>query len=369
MALYSKKPVALWGFTLVELLVVIAIIGVLIALLLPAVQAAREAARRTQCSNHLKQLGLGVHNFISANNEGLPPLDLRMKRAGIVLLLTPYLEQQGIWDFITSWDCGVASEPENKGLNTNLDKAGSDNTVFWLHPNMTTSNRTMLCSMAYLKCPTRRSGVAGHNIAGTATYYASDTKSATFVGQTYKNAGSSGGPLGDYAPVIYTTHETPHCSNFSRVVNINSLAVSLSNNFSPFRRAIITNDNANTWSCRDKISRWISGTSNQLIFGEKSIPLGGLASDDLAWRHDQNIICADQDNGRNWTIGRGLGESYLLRAPSESIPDHQQYFGSWHNGTCNFLLGDGSVRSVNITVPGRILAELARTDGSVTGSL
>ena len=91
-----------FAFTLVELLVVIAIIGVLVALLLPAVQAAREAARRTQCSNNLKQMGLAVHNFHDTMRK-LPSsvrpggLTTAPRIAGLTLLL-PYLEAKNSYD-------------------------------------------------------------------------------------------------------------------------------------------------------------------------------------------------------------------------------------------------------------------------------
>jgi prepilin-type N-terminal cleavage/methylation domain-containing protein/prepilin-type processing-associated H-X9-DG protein len=80
------------GFTLVELLVVIAIIGVLVALLLPAIQAAREAARRSQCTNNMKQVGLALQNFYSAKNH-FPPGALMFEGSAWSAYLLPYLEQ------------------------------------------------------------------------------------------------------------------------------------------------------------------------------------------------------------------------------------------------------------------------------------
>ncbi len=88
------------AFTLVELLVVIAIIGILVALLLPAIQAAREAARRTQCTNGLKQIGIAVHNYHDTR-KSLPPFRVADHQQTWLALILPYLEQQQVSDL---WD-------------------------------------------------------------------------------------------------------------------------------------------------------------------------------------------------------------------------------------------------------------------------
>jgi hypothetical protein len=81
----------------VELLVVIAIIGVLVALLLPAVQSAREAARRMSCSNNLKQLSLALHNYEDTHTT-LPPAGIDSNQMSWVVLLLPYFEQKSLYD-------------------------------------------------------------------------------------------------------------------------------------------------------------------------------------------------------------------------------------------------------------------------------
>jgi len=114
------------GFTLIELLVVISIIGILVALLLPAVQQAREAARRASCKNNLKQIGIALHNYHEAhltfppfliNRTGSPSRIADVdKGANWLVFLLPYLDQAPLYD---KWDLNIPAN-QNPGRSTDL---------------------------------------------------------------------------------------------------------------------------------------------------------------------------------------------------------------------------------------------------------
>ncbi|QDT53469.1 putative major pilin subunit [Caulifigura coniformis] len=127
------------GFTLIELLVVIAIIAILIALLLPAVQQAREAARRTQCKNNLKQIGLSLHNYVDSHNILPPGSVVLLNPAGTQdnghgwtwqASILPFLDQAPLFNAIQG-DDGMGNEKGDQNTGKTLVLKQTTMSVFW----------------------------------------------------------------------------------------------------------------------------------------------------------------------------------------------------------------------------------------------
>ena len=174
------------AFTLVELLVVIAIIGVLVGLLLPAVQAAREASRRTQCKNNLLQLGLALHNYHSAHNQ-FPPGALARFEVGLAgytcanAMLLPFLEESalaGAYDLLVN-EVGFQPNFANEGVHEGMEFA---NGMYGL----------MSAALDYARNrPQGRTTGVRATDAKTATVTASDGRAFTTTdgGATWQRAG------------------------------------------------------------------------------------------------------------------------------------------------------------------------------------
>ena len=147
------------GFTLVELLVVIAIIGVLVALLLPAIQAAREAARRTSCSNNLKNLGLAILNHhdvrksfpISHGAFSVPEASVPQSGVGWIIETLPQLEQQPLYDRFKQGGAFEGQFRQNLALNRSVPNLGLASTK-----NGISCPELMRTELDVLKCPPTR---------------------------------------------------------------------------------------------------------------------------------------------------------------------------------------------------------------------
>jgi prepilin-type N-terminal cleavage/methylation domain-containing protein len=304
------------GFTLVELLVVIAIIGILIALLLPAVQAAREAARRTQCINHLKQIGLAMHNFHDARG-GFPPVYLTgVGHTTWLVLIMPYLEQSASYD---------AYDIER---------------TYYVQPLEVIQHQ-----VSFYYCPSRRS-----------------PPQLSVSGDGRGSVPHRPGALADYAMCGGDGTFAPWYANPDGSLNGNGFCSV------PYFTGTLTGSNP-TWTFTGwKIKRFFrdveDGLSNTLMAGEKHVHPDHWG--EAAYRDSS---CYNEDSGR--TTSRLAGPGYpILRKPRDNTlgPVTTQWsYGSSHvGGICQFVLGDGSVRPIKPTINSTVLGYLANIhDGEV----
>jgi hypothetical protein len=342
--------------------VVIAIIGVLIALLLPAVQAAREAARRMQCSNNLKQHVLAAHNFHDTY-KGLPPVGMRHD-GGVSWypFVFPFMEQQNLYLVITN-----ANYDGQAGWNVISGNGNTTRPYRWFNgvtssaatPGipLTEEERKGFGSIPIVKCPSRRTGVQLVKEGATAT-----------------EENLNWGPTGDYACPLTDSSDANGLWNWYHVVYPydGSRAANPEFYFGPLRMPIMQASDSRTWDVRDTMARWQDGSSNQFLFGEKHVPLTHLGICYDGNTYDCSILNCGPNRRDLATARHMLKINATTGAWSEGNPlSNDPYlvtdnrFGSAHPGICQFAMGDGSVLQFNVTTPQTMLRYLTHvSDGN-----
>ena len=328
------------GFTLIELLVVIAIIAILIALLLPAVQQAREAARRTQCKNNMKQIGLAFHNYHDVSNtfsySWMLGQDFNAGVWGVQIL--PYLDQAPLWD---QWDSNVPAWNEAAGFGKGPATSIQGNLDVIRTP------------LAVYMCPA--------------------TPAATVDDYDYSGAGF---------PITFTAARTDYIPTSG--VRAGFAAVAYAGNAGGQRGGVLNFVGGNpVGGSSDPITRFRDvkdGTSHTILIGER---VGGRTIYRLQ-QPDVTLTTAlggtngggwgDILNGEHWVAG-----SLFDGTPSPFAPNggpcainctNARGGGlySFHTGGTQVLLCDGAVRFISENLDAGVFAKLiTRAKGEIIG--
>jgi prepilin-type N-terminal cleavage/methylation domain-containing protein/prepilin-type processing-associated H-X9-DG protein len=300
------------GFTLVELLVVITIIGILISLLLPAVQAAREAARRSQCSNNLRQLGLGALQHLEAHGYfptggwgyrwvGDPDRGFgHSQPGGWVYNILPYIEQQALHD-------------AGKGLS-DAEKR-------------TAAARVVMTPLALLNCPTRRQPLLYPQ--GASVPLNADSISMSAKTDYAANSGSDGSSFETSGPSLGNIPAIDAGTYAWNVTSRNGICYQVS---------------------EVKMAQVRDGASNTILIGEKYLnadhyTTGAMGGDNETMYGGPNV-----DNFR-MTYYNATNPS-ASKVPWQDRPGiiAPWRFGSAHASGCNMVFCDGSVRQMSYSV-------------------
>ena len=355
------------AFTLVELLVVISIIGVLVGLLLPAVQAAREAARRMSCGNNFKQLGLAMHNY-HASYDQLPQhmtgtkyehtnnshITNRLYLSSLVAM-TPFMEQQALWEQI--------SNPNDRN-NDGVLAFPPDNPPMGPGP-WQTYYQPWMTELPMLRCPSDPgTGLPG---LGRSNY-------AVCVGDNISLVHSGGrNERGLYEATDPLDHDETDMRRFGNNNNNNRASEARGRNRGMF------------W-CRHKVAfrDTLDGLSNTIAMGEVATILGGreiisefilngpdtILTDPSAcdvfvdpqrpqfWLNTATVGGGNQIRGGRWADGRMQYTAFQAIKPPNSLNcfrggDASQGISSAssrHQGGAHVLMGDGAVRFITDSI-------------------